>query len=59
MVAAHRPVTEVSYQLGHSPVVSLGTYQHLIDEAYGKPVKPVEGWIREARAEGGEEAATG
>lgn len=56
-IAAGRPLTEVAAQLGHSPEVSARTYAHLIELARGKPVRPVEEWIRAARDDGRERRA--
>jgi integrase len=50
-IAAGRPVTEVANQLGHSPEMSARTYQHLLETARGKPVRTIEEWVSEARAE--------
>ena len=49
MIASGRPVTEVANQLGHSPAVSTRTYQHLMEATRGKPIRPMDHWIREAR----------
>lgn len=40
---------EIAHQLGHSAKESVGTYQHLIQAAVGKPRRSVDDWIREAR----------
>ena len=48
-VAAGRPVTEVANQLGNSPAVCLARYIHLIEAARGRPIRPVNAWIAEAR----------
>jgi hypothetical protein len=36
---------------GYPPEMSARTYQHLLDAARGKPVRTVEEWISEARAD--------
>src|SRR5215211_6463268 len=50
LIAASRPVTEVAAQLGHSAAESTRTYQHLIDEYRGQPIRSIDGLIRDARA---------
>lgn len=40
---------EIAAQLGHSPEVSIRTYQHLIDAKAGEGWRSVEDYIRDAR----------
>ena len=44
-----RPLTEVAHQVGNSPEVCARTYQHLMEAARGRPQRPVDEWILEAR----------
>jgi integrase len=44
-----RPVTYIGRQLGHSPAVSLRTYQHVIDELEDAPKLSAEDAIKQAR----------
>jgi integrase len=59
-IASGLSVTEVANQLGHSPEVSTRTYQHLMEVARGKPMRPLDEWIASARAklDGALEAAS-
>ena len=49
LIAAGHDHTFVARQLGHSPAVSLTTYQHLYDEAQAGERKSMDDYIREAR----------
>jgi integrase len=47
-----RAVTYIGRQLGHSPAVSLRTYQHVIDELEATPKLSAEQAIKDARSTG-------
>jgi integrase len=51
MLAAGFDPAQIAEHLGHTLAVSVSNYQHLMDQQRGKPTRPMDEWIRAARAE--------
>ncbi len=51
-------IPEIAEDLGHSPVMTLETYSHVMRELKGAPLVSAEEQVRQARAERGERSAS-
>jgi len=49
LIAEGRSVVEVAAHMGHAPAMTLDTYGHVIAELAGKPSRPADELIAQAR----------